>query len=326
MSSSSAGRVASPSGINGEWTHDLHQGGVPAKGPRAWREQQQRQQQQQQQQQQPQRQAGGRGRGAGSLASRVTVPGAIAPSKRVQRRSAQVAQALVKMELQPATAARTNAVSARLTAAGGNRGLSIRGLAGPYVVMAQNFAPGTTAADIESAMTPVGGIVSSCRLLKVTPIVIAEIVFESKEGADRVIETFNNQTADGRVLHVYPKIGPVLEAAPAAAAAGSGAAGVHPAGPRAAQTSSNVVDGSMGFDDPMDMEVEDDGAAGPDGNGGPGGRLYSDAMVADPAPGRFHQQGGGRYGRPASNRNGRGGNAGRRDGDHYEPNDEYNYR
>jgi hypothetical protein len=75
-----------------------------------------------------------------------------------------------------------------------NRGMSIRGLAGPFVVMAQNFAPGTTAADIESAMTPVGGIISSCRLMKTQPIIIAEIVFESKEGADNVITTFNNQT------------------------------------------------------------------------------------------------------------------------------------
>lgn len=74
------------------------------------------------------------------------------------------------------------------------RGIAIRGLAGPYTVMAQNFAPGTTAADIESAVTPIGGIVQSCRLIKTQPIVIAEIVFESKDGADRVIETFNNQT------------------------------------------------------------------------------------------------------------------------------------
>lgn len=72
--------------------------------------------------------------------------------------------------------------------------MTIRGLAGPFVVMAQNFAPGTTAADIESAVTPVGGLVQSCRLLKTEPIVIAEIVFESKEGADNVIATFNNQT------------------------------------------------------------------------------------------------------------------------------------
>jgi uncharacterized membrane protein len=80
------------------------------------------------------------------------------------------------------------------TAATFNRGITIRGLAGPFVVMAQNFAPGTTAADIESAMTPVGGIITSCRIVKTHPIVIAEIVFESKEGADNVIATFNNQT------------------------------------------------------------------------------------------------------------------------------------
>ena len=74
-----------------------------------------------------------------------------------------------------------------------SKGLSIRGLAGPYVVMAKNFAYGTTAADIESAMTSVGGIVLSCRLIAQRPSVIAEIVFESKEGADNVVETFNNQ-------------------------------------------------------------------------------------------------------------------------------------
>jgi hypothetical protein len=73
-------------------------------------------------------------------------------------------------------------------------GITIRGLAGPYVVMAQNFAPGTTAADIESAMTPHSGPVVSCRLLKTQPLVIAEIVFETKDGADNVIATFNNQT------------------------------------------------------------------------------------------------------------------------------------
>lgn len=74
------------------------------------------------------------------------------------------------------------------------RGITIKGLAGPFAVLAQNFAPGTTAADIESALTPVGGLVSSCRLVKTHPIVIAEIVFESKEGADRVIERFDQQT------------------------------------------------------------------------------------------------------------------------------------
>jgi hypothetical protein len=86
-----------------------------------------------------------------------------------------------------------------------NKGITIRGLAGPFVVMAQNFAPGTTAADIESAVTPVGGIVTSCRVVKQHPLVIAEIVFESKEGADNVIATFNNQTVcHSRFLTIQP--------------------------------------------------------------------------------------------------------------------------
>jgi len=209
------------------------------------------------------------------------VPGAIRPSARAQRRAAQVAQALIKTELQPSTPARTNAISSTLTAAGGNRGLTIRGLAGPFVVMAQNFAPGTTAADIESAMTPVGGVVSSCRLLKTTPIVIAEIIFESKDGAERVIDTFNNQTADGRVLHVYPKIGGF--AAP-------------PAGPKVTQPSSNVVDGSMGFDDPMAMDGTESAAAGRRDGG-----LYSDGLLGGGAGG-----GGGRRGQASFQRGGRG--------------------
>ena len=71
--------------------------------------------------------------------------------------------------------------------------ISIRGLAGPYIVIARNFAIGTTAADIESAMTPVGGVAISCRLISERPKVVAEIVFESKEGADNVVDTFNNQ-------------------------------------------------------------------------------------------------------------------------------------
>ena len=60
--------------------------------------------------------------------------------------------------------------------------------------MAKNFAQGTTAADIESAMTPVGGVALNCRLIAEVPNVIAEITFETKEGADNVVDTFNNQS------------------------------------------------------------------------------------------------------------------------------------
>lgn len=71
--------------------------------------------------------------------------------------------------------------------------ISIRGSAGPYVVVASNFAPGTTAADIESAMIPSGGDMQSCRILTSSPTVIAEMVFNEKHNADNVISTFNNK-------------------------------------------------------------------------------------------------------------------------------------
>lgn len=80
-------------------------------------------------------------------------------------------------------------------------GLTIRGLAGPFAILGQNFAPGTTAADIESAMTPVGGEMTSCKIVKTKPFLIVEMVFVSREGGERVIETFNNKTVSP-FLHV----------------------------------------------------------------------------------------------------------------------------
>ena len=71
--------------------------------------------------------------------------------------------------------------------------ISIRGTAGPYVVLASNFAPGTTAADIQSAMIPTGGEMQSCRILTSTPTVMAEMVFSEKDNAESVISTFNNK-------------------------------------------------------------------------------------------------------------------------------------
>jgi len=107
---------------------------------------------------------------------------------------------------------------------GASEGFSIRGLAGPYVVMGSNFAPGTTAADIESAMVPTVGEMQSCKIMTSTPTVIAEMVFADKGSADNVISTFNNKKvklrccddivgsdflsqADGRILHIYMKHG-----------------------------------------------------------------------------------------------------------------------
>lgn len=274
-------QTTAPAGnINGEWTHDLHNATLPK--PKAANTK------------------------PNSLASRLHAPGTKPPAQqqqaRQQRRAAQTAQALIKAELDPVFAAQqvnvvkggagNAATSGSSKSVWKGQGMTIRGLAGPFVVMAQNFAPGTTAADIESAMTPVGGLVSSCRLLKTQPIVIAEIVFESKEGAENVIETFNNQTADGRVLHVYPKAGgpSAVQRAP-------------PTGPRAASAttaaSSNttVVDGSLGFDDPMDTDTpasrpRQNGRAGGGGGGG-GSGLYSDQLVGNGrGRGRGFQRGG----------------------------------
>ncbi|KAL8785293.1 MAG: hypothetical protein Q9195_008712, partial [Heterodermia aff. obscurata] len=91
---------------------------------------------------------------------------------------------------------------------GNGDGLSIRGLAGPYAVIGQNFAPGTTAADIESAMVPSGGEMISCKIMSSSPTVIAEMVFAEKYNAETVISKFNNMKADGRLLHLYMKPGP----------------------------------------------------------------------------------------------------------------------
>jgi hypothetical protein len=68
------------------------------------------------------------------------------------------------------------------------------------MVIAENFAPGTTAADIESAVTPIGGPVLKCSVTTSGSAVIAELVFESRDGADRVIEQFHDQIVRDALL------------------------------------------------------------------------------------------------------------------------------
>ncbi|RDA93341.1 hypothetical protein CP533_0329 [Ophiocordyceps camponoti-saundersi (nom. inval.)] len=123
--------------------------------------------------------------------------------KGTAQRQSQLASAIDKMDIDQVNIHRGNASSR----ASGDKNISIRGLAGPSSVIAQNFAPGTTAADIESAMTPIGGEMVSCSIVKNTPVLTAEMTFSSREGAERVIETFHDKTADGRVLRVYFKTG-----------------------------------------------------------------------------------------------------------------------
>lgn len=70
--------------------------------------------------------------------------------------------------------------------------MSIRGAAGPFVVLAANFAPGTTAADIESVMQEIGGE-CSCKILELRPDVLAQMTFTDRIGAEKVISTFNGK-------------------------------------------------------------------------------------------------------------------------------------
>lgn len=86
-----------------------------------------------------------------------------------------------------------NGVSRQNNMSGTDEEISIRGLAGPYVVIGNNFAPGTTAADIESAMIPSGGEMQSCKIIAISPTVMAEMVFAEKANAENVIATFNNK-------------------------------------------------------------------------------------------------------------------------------------
>lgn len=189
--------------VNGEWTHDLHSSvnrpnnNSPANA---------------------------------SLSSRITLPGAAAAKKAAAKKKvARLTAAFDRMETDDSVKRQVNIVKNGGKAQNQNQtrdaGMTIRGLAGPFAVMAQNFAPGTTAADIESAMTPVGGEMVSCEIVKTQPFIVVEMAFASREGGEKVIETFNNKTvrtrpfffvhlssltpfqADGRIIKVFPKPG-----------------------------------------------------------------------------------------------------------------------
>lgn len=77
-------------------------------------------------------------------------------------------------------------------------GINIRGMGevpANYTVIAQNFAPGTTAADIEAVLAPEpieDGLVR-CRLVASNPTVIAELVFSKLDTANTIIAMFNNK-------------------------------------------------------------------------------------------------------------------------------------
>lgn len=86
-------------------------------------------------------------------------------------------------------------------------GLSIRGMAAnnTFTVVAQNFALGTTAADIQEALCPdefEAGLVR-CRLVASNPTVIAEVVLTNEDKAHEIIETYNNRKVRTQLRHVF---------------------------------------------------------------------------------------------------------------------------
>lgn len=87
-------------------------------------------------------------------------------------------------------------------------GFTIKGSAGPFTLLASNFAPGTTEADIEAALHTElfdeagNNCLQSCQIVTSRPSVVAEMVFTEKSVADRIVSKFNNLKADGRILKV----------------------------------------------------------------------------------------------------------------------------
>ena len=219
-------------------------------------------------------------------------------------------------------------------------GISIRGLAGPFLVVVKNLVAGTTAADIESAMTPVGGVVLGCRVVAEKPKVIAELIFETKEGAENVVDTFNNQAvssrihsliayltgaeqADGNILQVYHKPGPIPNALLATLNKKKSPPprSITPLGPRADTRTERSDDIRSGYDSrsdrtpprrrDYDRDEVMDGTYGfqndrmdtDDRQENGRGGLYSDSLISDRGRGRGNSRD---RGRPERGGGGRG--------------------
>lgn len=71
--------------------------------------------------------------------------------------------------------------------------MTIKGASGPFVVIGSNFAPGTTAADIQSAIEPISGPMLTCRVTSHHPTVTAEFAFGEKWCAENAVANFHNQ-------------------------------------------------------------------------------------------------------------------------------------
>jgi hypothetical protein len=103
------------------------------------------------------------------------------------------ARAVFKSENVPPNARRGNNVQIGRPVGGSNSNMTIKGASGPFIVVGRNFAPGTTAADIQSALEPITGPMLSCRITASHPSVVAEFAYGEKEAAELVIANFHNQ-------------------------------------------------------------------------------------------------------------------------------------
>lgn len=75
----------------------------------------------------------------------------------------------------------------------GGKNMTIKGVSGPFIVEGRNFAPGTTAADIQAALEPITGPMLSCRIVASQPSVVAEFEYAEKTAAELVVANFHNQ-------------------------------------------------------------------------------------------------------------------------------------
>ncbi|KAL4784362.1 hypothetical protein BJX76DRAFT_220896 [Aspergillus varians] len=194
-------------------------------------------------------------------------------------------------------------------------GINIKGASStPPVVIGSNFASGTTAADIQSAIEPICGKIISCWITSQKPSVAAEITFAEKSSAEKAVANFHNQRADGRVLSFE-----LVSSAPSATTNREVFGRHTPTGPsfdsqreqadrnrRSQRTADPAVhDGRFGFNDQNNQSVDSrDPRSSDRGNGRRGNRgrrtfgrgdrsvnqgvqepaLYSDEMMTDAPP------------------------------------------
>ncbi|PGH01590.1 hypothetical protein GX51_05155 [Blastomyces parvus] len=261
--------------------------------------------------------------GAGALANRVSAaPGSLASRVGIAKRSA--APVTTRKPVVPTRPTRQNRMFSDLITQNNGQstvkdqqpGFSIKGSAsGPCVVLGSNFAPGTTAADIESALEPVGGAMLGCRIVSTHPEVTAEMIFEERSGAESVVARFNNQKADGRILHVRIKPGlpPQIPAE-----TNTGRLRHHRSQPifdslreqadrarrEQRRADPQIQDGRYGFDDPSQQQPHNAVGRGSRGQRGGSGSernrnvgngndtgLYSDQMVVDEPSRDSHYRG-----------------------------------